>query len=367
MGAEELDNDQLMTSLERLDTLDGYRRHFADAGYWRLPVQEACRRHLQTPCRTIRSGVPGTCPTFIVDDRWVVKFFGRLFDGALAYETEREVSRLLSSERVVPTPALVACGQLLEGTSGWPWPYLIFECVPGFTIGEVYERLSFQDRLMLARNLGAMTRRLHELPVTSSVVFQPTWDAYVNLLREQRAHCQDTHRAWGTLPERMIDQIDTFLLPLEALVDCNAAPHLIHADLTRDHVLGRLNGGGWTTLGIIDFGDAMVGNVLYELIALHLDLFQCDKRLLSAYLDAYGLDEQFRRSLPAKAMSVALLHRFNVLEGIFDLCVRAHQIATLDQLAALLWDVDAPGLSNWMASRVRCANTGGSEKCTNIA
>ena len=84
----------------------------------------------------------------------------------------------------------------------------------------------------------------------------------------------------------------------------------------------------------------MVGDLYYELSALHLDLFDCDKRLLRAYLDAYGADERTRRALPARAMSAALLHRFNVLVGTFEPRPDARQAETLEDLATLLWDVD---------------------------
>ena len=87
----------------------------------------------------------------------------------------------------------------------------------------------------------------------------------------------------------------------------------------------------------------MIGNILYELSALHMDLFRRDKRLLRAYLDAYGLDEQSRHTLPRRAMSVALLHRFNVLYGLVESHPRAQECSSLDELAVLLWDVNAPG------------------------
>ena len=58
----------------------------------------------------------------------------------------------------------------------------------------------------------------------------------------------------------------------------------------------------WTSLAIIDFGDARIGDIYTELNALHLDLFARDKRLLSAFLDAYGMDpwlaEDFARKIP---------------------------------------------------------------------
>lgn len=346
MVAEKLDSIRSRVPLELLNTLDGYQRYFMDASCWEPHVRAVYERHVRIPCRTIRPGLPGTYPTFIVDDRWVVKFFGRLFDGSLAFETELAVDKLLSPGHPIPSPAIVASGCLFEDPSDWPWPYLIFEYIPGVSIGEVYERISYQDKLVLAQRLGEITRRLHEFPTTNTTLFQPTWDAYSRLLRDQRARCRTTHQEWNTLPDHLTEQIDAFLLPLDILVDWSATPHLIHADLTTDHILGRLENGHWTTLSIIDFGDAMIGDILYELIALHLDLFRCNKRLLSAYLDAYNLDEQHRHMLSAKAMSLALLHRFNVLVSVFESYPQAREVPTLDQLAALLWDVETPGLED---------------------
>ena len=178
-------------------------------------------------------------------------------------------------------------------------------------------------------------------------MFQPSWDTYIQLLEVQRRQCEKTHQYYNIIPAHLIEQIDSYLLPVDALVDCSAAPHLIHADITRKPILGRLDWGRWVTLGIIDFGDAMVGDIFYDLVALHLDLFRSDKRLLNAYLNAYGLDEYSSQTLSLKAMNLTLLHRFNVLDGVISLYPsQMSGVATLDQLAALLWDVNVPGLDS---------------------
>ena len=178
-------------------------------------------------------------------------------------------------------------------------------------------------------------------------MFQPSWDTYIQLLEVQRRQCEKTHQYWNIIPAHLIEQIDSYLLPVDGLVDCSVAPHLIHADITRKHILGRLDWGRWVTLGIIDFGDAMVGDIFYDLVALHLDLFRSDKRLLNAYLNAYGLDEYSSQTLSLKAMNLTLLHRFNVLDGVISLYPsQMSGVATLDQLAALLWDVNVPGLDS---------------------
>ena len=332
--------------LERLKTLEGYRRYFMDANFWQPYVHLVCQRHGLTPCQAVRAGLAGTCPAFIVEDRWVVKFFGELFEGGAAFETERQIGELLAAEKQIPAPAIIAAGELLAGPADWPWPYLIFEFIPGVSIGEVYEQVSLADKLRLAQMMGEITQRLHRLPLPEHGLLQPSWAAYTNLLQAQYARCKERQRREKSLPDRLIEQIEDFLLPLEGLIDQNGKPYLIHADLTADHVLGRLEGGRWTTLGLIDFGDAMAADWGYELIALHLDLFRCNKRLLAAYLAAYGLSEGARRGLPAKAMSLTLLHRFNVLEGVFGRYPKADAVSTLGELATLLWEVNAPGVDD---------------------
>ena len=85
----------------------------------------------------------------------------------------------------------------------------------------------------------------------------------------------------------------------------------------------------------------MPGNLYYELVALHLDLFHSDKRLLATYLDAYGLDEAARRKLSMQAMNMALLHRFDVLGPVFERDPGLLKVPTLGELADILWNVES--------------------------
>ena len=103
--------------------------------------------------------------------------------------------------------------------------------------------------------------------------------------------------------------------------------------------MGKLDGGRWTSLAIIDFGDAMTGDLLYELAALHLDLFHGERDMLAAFLRAYGIPEAGWPELARKALATALLHRFDVFanlpEGVLEGC------ATLADLAQRVF---SPGL-----------------------
>ena len=136
--------------LESLETLGGYRQRFMDPQVWRPFVEEACLRNRIT-CKTVRPGLAGTFPTFIVDDRRVIKFFGPLFDGETCWHVEAEAARLMEAVPEFPVAQVLAGGSLETETD---WHYLVFSFVPGRSIGEVYQQMPFEERLILAGWLG---------------------------------------------------------------------------------------------------------------------------------------------------------------------------------------------------------------------
>jgi aminoglycoside/choline kinase family phosphotransferase len=109
----------------------------------------------------------------------------------------------------------------------------------------------------------------------------------------------------------------------------------VHADLNQDHVLGVWEAQHWQPCGVIDFGDALVGDPTYELVALHLGLFRGDKRLLQAFLAAYG-DAELGRGLPTRAMAMTLLHEFDLLDVLEP---EVFMVETLEELASRIWDI----------------------------
>ncbi|MSP12890.1 MAG: hypothetical protein EXR62_08025 [Chloroflexi bacterium] len=74
-----------------------------------------------SPTSTVAPTLPGTYPTFIVDGRWGIKFFGRLFYGAASFEVERQANILLAAIPSIPAPRLIASGSLFPDSDGWPW------------------------------------------------------------------------------------------------------------------------------------------------------------------------------------------------------------------------------------------------------
>lgn len=314
--------------LARLGTLEGYCKSFTDAVLWRPYVERICRER-DWSCNLVRTGVAGTFPTFIVDEQRVVKFFGRLFDGERCWRVEQEAAHLLLDNPAVPAARLMASG-VLEKEPGWM--YLVFEYVPGVSIGEVYTRIPFEEKLSFVCWLGAWLPQMHRIEARDGTVLP--------CLSEELAHSWFNSR-WlkepSNWPVHLSRQVEAYLSANGSFFQ-GGHESFIHADLTRDHFLGLFQSRHWKTLAVIDLGDAMLGNIYYELAALHLDLFNCDKRLLRAFLHAYGMPPD--KDFVHKAMVTSLLHQFDVYAPLFACKPDLLESSTLNELAERIWNAN---------------------------
>jgi hygromycin-B 7''-O-kinase len=302
------------TALPRPDFADvtQYGARLCDAEFWEPYIREVLLRHGLPPVAPC-SATAGTFPTFVVGD-YVIKLFGEMFSGAQRFEIEHSAHRLLSLHPAILAPDLVVHGYVLE--QDWRWPYLVTTRLNAPTWGRASLRYDEQEHL--ARQLGAAVRNIHELPVPR----EPPWKR--DVLADLRLECVERHRRWRTLPSHLIDQIEHFLIAPSSI------RRFVHADLHMDHIFFYYT----SLVGIIDWGNAVATDPYYELPALHLHTFQGDTHLLDEFFDGYGWDRppDFAR----RAMSVTLLHEFNVLRGVsrsMDLA----SVASLRSLAAILW------------------------------
>ncbi len=330
----------MQNSTPGLETLDEYRRLFTDAAHWQPFVKEVCKLHgLAAGADIHTSPVPGTCPVFIVDEKFVVKFFGRPFSGRASFAAERDAFHLLAQDADLPVPRLLAEGALLQSGE---WPYLIGEWRPGQSVGELRDELSQQTMATIAAEVGRMAQQLHALPLDATETLRPSWNTFADLLEKQRGNCTRRHAEWGHLPAHLLEQVDSFLLPSPQLIDRQKTPQFLHADLTADHLLLVKENDAWQISALIDFGDAIVGDPLFELIPVYLDLLDGDKDLLRIFTTNCGLGETLDETRAVKLLNFCLLHPFDVLGGLFDRTPAGHQLPDLHSLALWLWKTDTP-------------------------
>lgn len=279
-----------------------YGDHLDDPRYWRPYVSEALSRHT-LPVRRLEPPFAGTFPTFLVGDL-VVKLFGETFDGAASCAAERSMHRLLAGHPEIPAPRLVAEGHLFNTAPRWP--YLVTERLTGTALRDA--ALSASDSAAVARRLGEVVARLHRLRAPEPIRLR-------NLVPRLRATAAERLARFG-LPTHLVDQVPAYLL------DAPAPDTLVHADITADHVFT----GGGRLVGIIDWGDAIVADSYYELVAISLDALGGRQELIEGFLDGYGwqrTDEFGRRTLQA------------MLEFQFDAVSRLGQIIDLDTTRSL--------------------------------
>ncbi len=323
-----------MHPLDQLSSRQAYTRLFTNAQFWTPYVFQVCARH-GILCQQVKGGIPGTCPVFIVDRRVVVKFFGVLFNGERSFAVEHSIAHLLAGNPLIPAAALLGEGSLDPEGADWRWPYLIYEFLDGKSYAEVRHQLSQPEKLSLAADFGRWARALHSLPLPQNGPFEKDWSGYAAFLAGQRAGCASRHAAWGSLPGRMVRELEDFLPTVPELANFGARLHIVHADLTGDHLLGKISRGRWITRGLIDFGDARSADVYYELPVLHLDFFQGDRSLLRTFLDHYGFDPP--PDFPRRALSSCLLHEFDLFSGPFFKTGLLANCKSLENLADNLW------------------------------
>ena len=324
-----------------IDNIDDYRRLLEDPDHWHPYITEVCHRHSLVREDIIpRVGIPGTYPVFNVSNRWIIKFFGRLFDGGNTMLRELDAHRIVSSDPDIPVAGLVTHGCLFDITAEWRLPYMVFKYIPGVSLSAVRSELTRDNMAAIVEDVGRIVKRLHSLPVPVGAYLKQNWDDYTRMLANNRTECEKRHRQWCDLPNRIINQIDSFLPAPSDLIPSEDKPTFLHADITADHILVQKVGLEWKIRALIDFGDALVGDPLFELIALHIDLFQCDKELLRNFIQVCQPSVQLDEITARKFLSLCLLHSFNIFLGFFKRHPEAACLTSLEDFAYWLWRVD---------------------------
>lgn len=301
------------------DSPDAYGSRLGDVDAWRPYAAAALARCGLAEPRLV-SGFEGTYPT-LVGDRLVVKLFGHVPGWRASFDAEVAANRVVEQDGGIAAPRVLARGSLFPGEEA-EWPFLVTERLGGRPWREA--GLPPAEAGSVARQLGAQIRRLHDAGPDG-----PRADALRGVRQDRlgdRDHgraAAERHRAWGSLPAHLLDQVPGYLAGYRAGRRC-----LVHGDLTEDHLFVR----DGELLGIIDWGDALVTDPFYELGALHLGAFAGDRELLGHFLDGYGwrLDGGF----PERALQVALMHEFDLFGALRSLTGDARSLA---DLATGLW------------------------------
>ena len=302
----------------------------ADAPTW-LPAIEALRQRHDLD-EDFAPSATGSVVVFL-SPSWCIKLHPPLPNDLESCRLEVAVLRHLASAAEgrlpIPTPTVIASGAI-EG-----WEYFVSTRLPGVAIDDVWSEVSGVERIELAGQLGAGIRAMHELALGPLAEFAHPWQAFVD---EQRGRCLDRERDRGLDPA-LLGELEAYLQGGDGVAAPAFAPSLLHTEIGPGHVLvadGRVT-------GLIDFGDAMIGDPDYDIAAVGLFVTRGDARAFRAFCDAYGwTDEQLRRpERSRRLLRHALLHRYGTLAWYLD--ALAPPAAPLVELAQLWFGVSDAG------------------------
>jgi len=95
----------------------------------------------------------------------------------------------------------------------------------------------------------------------------------------------------------------------------------------------------WMPSAIVDFGDAMVGDPIYDIVALHLSVFRCDSVLLHYFLQSYGWEFSHNGwdMFAYKAMCYTLMHKEDAIRTVISFHPEWQTITSLTELANAIW------------------------------
>ncbi len=319
---------------------EAYVRSLSDAEFW-APYAKAALRLSGLPDQgEVRTHFPTTHVAALVNDEYLVKLHFEGWFGEDCFQTEREAYSLLSRAEL-PIPELLAEGALYD--DGWRWPFLAMTAMHGRSLRDLDGTATPVDLDRVARWLGETMKQLHAVPTKDGE--RISHEIYVDMIQVREQRCPHDHERWSSLPQHLIAQVRDYIAGSRKLIDPEQeTPVFLHGDLHAGNLFVDGESGALEPTGIVDFDDAYEGDPHYDLVSIHAKAFGADKTLLRTFLDGYGWGELGKR-WPRRMMALTLAHDYDMIQPLADRYPEGlEQTGSLEDLATLLWDLDAPGL-----------------------
>jgi len=277
------------------DRADFARARDLPTGDWLPALRALAARHglPDEPAERFRSGCH---PVFGVGRRFVVKLVPLLFSHVV--QREAESLRFLAGQTTLPVAQFIAEDTLED------WRYLVSSRLPGEQIDRVWPRLARPEQRKLAADFGGLLRTLHEIPVGRLRPGGIAWPQFV----DQTVASWPARRDLARLPKPLREDGPRFLAATSALL-ANSRLALLHGDLAPENALVEPWAAGWRFSGLLDFGNAMVGDPLFDLTAPTVLLAPGQAAIVDRILAGYDGPEAPRvQGLRLRLMALTLIH-----------------------------------------------------------
>jgi aminoglycoside 2''-phosphotransferase len=217
------------------------------------------------------------CDCYLVNDTHVFRF-AKHAAASVAMQSEQCLLPILQQHLSIALPHPTITGIRTDtGNAMMGYPYLEGEPLED----EVVVRLSPSNRTSLIAQMVAFTRSLHAIPLDE---VQSCGIRHLDLLPHlARIMAQGRERVASLLPNTVWDYYESLFADYTNDPALHTyTPTLLHGDLSPDHFLGDAKEGVLT--GVIDFGDACIGDPTWDLIYICEDY---DEAIFQTFIAQY--------------------------------------------------------------------------------
>lgn len=217
----------------------------------------------------------------------------------------------------IPAPRLIAAAE----RDDLP-PYLFTTAVPGSSAEECWESLTRSEQLAVAHEFGAVTAAYQQLPHQPLATVEQAIGGVRESIQFEREQRLAELAALPTPPEARRTLFD--LLPAQRadLIDFihNEAPAYFavplkfsHCDLSHAHLFVANVTGGWHFSGVIDWAEAMLAPLEWDVTYHWFWTFTRDQEAMKVCLQAYFANTQPPKRFARRCLA-AILHTYAWVE-----------------------------------------------------
>jgi hygromycin-B 7''-O-kinase len=247
-----------------------------------------------------------------------------------AEDAQREAAalQLVPPGGPVATPTLLGL-DMLDG-----WTVLLLRRLPGAILSEQWPSLSRSQRAELAAQLGAVAAWLHHVEVPPGSPLSYDWVAHI----ESEVEAAPRQLAEDGAPAELQDSWPNFLRSVRPLPSPDSPLVLLHGDLSVANVLvHEEDAGRWRVMGLLDFGDASLGEFTHDWLSPGVHNFGGDAAVVGAFCDGYDLPvAQRTAALQAHLLARSILYYgWRYLQHKFPL----QGATTWENVASIVWPI----------------------------
>lgn len=209
------------------------------------------------------------------------------------------VAPLLEGKLSLQTPKLIASGEIDN------WVFVIFSRLQGTLLADIWPSLDIEQKRFIMMQTGQVLREIRNLSFDADIAIKVDWSVYI---RDLIAGCMARHQR-RKMPEALLAQVMPYI---EATGDFSRAGDLrfIHMDIHPWNLIAKQEQGLWKLTGLLDFGDAIVGNNdRLELLTPMIFMAQGNPLLLQSLLEAYDEVDEISSSTLQRQLTAYMLIR----------------------------------------------------------